>query len=148
MWMTNSVKNGPTQLWLFVIVILCALDGCGGIYCFVCNSINNDACGDDFRISTSDSKLRMQCDGGSCIKRRATRVEGSVRRVEIIRSCYNRLSESCFDEYFNNVKQYTCACNYDFCNASVKPNPQSLTVILFALLIAILFPKTHHLPSL
>ncbi|CAG5130970.1 unnamed protein product, partial [Candidula unifasciata] len=89
------------------------------IYCFVCNSFEKSICGDDFRTTSSDANSRTWCEG-SCIKRRGERVDGSVRRIEIVRSCVTRQPESCYNENYNSLNVYTCSCNSDFCNLSSR----------------------------
>uniref|UniRef100_A0A2C9L9B8 Protein quiver n=1 Tax=Biomphalaria glabrata TaxID=6526 RepID=A0A2C9L9B8_BIOGL len=113
-----------------VLMILSCVNQCSAIYCYVCSSTTLAACGDEFSISPSDGKLRFWCDGGSCVKRRGTRVDGSVRRVEIMRGCIVRRSENCYSEFYNNLDTKACSCNTDFCNGSPQ-NKQRKSILLF-----------------
>ncbi|KAH9523126.1 hypothetical protein Btru_065883 [Bulinus truncatus] len=109
--------NSHTVL-LSIVLVFIYLNKCSAIYCYVCNSMILPACGDQFTISQSDSKLRSWCDG-SCIKRRGTRYGvGDVRQVEVIRGCILRRAEGCYSDNFNSLNMNACTCNTDFCNIS------------------------------
>ncbi|CAG5125034.1 unnamed protein product [Candidula unifasciata] len=103
------------KLWLPVLLLLLEVQVSNAVYCFICNSIEKPACGDDFRISPYDADSRSYCPG-SCVKRRGKRAVGSVPRIEVVRSCVSSRPETCFTEQYNGLKVFTCACNYDFCN--------------------------------
>ncbi|KAK3778859.1 hypothetical protein RRG08_013124 [Elysia crispata] len=111
-----------------ILLLLISLEFCQATWCFICHTDTDSGCGDKFSISTSDSEKRKECQG-SCLKRRGKRKRGSVSRTEVQRSCRAYGSEGCYTEHFNDIEQYTCLCNSDFCNGSPHQFQQSFTVI-------------------
>ncbi|BFZ24235.1 hypothetical protein BsWGS_27274 [Bradybaena similaris] len=124
------------KLWLPLLLLVLDFEASQAIYCYTCTSMEKASCGDDFRIPSNDANSRSSCDG-SCVKRRGERVTQSVRRIEIVRSCVVRKSESCYNEEYNNLKMYTCSCNSDFCNVSSKiSSSRSFIVFVSASVLA------------
>ncbi|GFO47487.1 casein kinase ii subunit beta [Plakobranchus ocellatus] len=125
-----------------LLVLLIHFELSSGIWCFICHTNTEPACGDDFRISLGDADKRMQCDG-SCIKRRGKRKRGSVSRTEIQRSCRIYGQEGCYTEEFDGISQYTCLCNSNFCNGSPSKSKNCFTIAATVSVIAAVAVKIY-----